>query len=114
MTPLNTRIRGMLGFAMRAGRLVIGTDIICRTIAKRDGGGIRLVVVAGKASAGTRKKLSTKCDFYKIPSVEIDMTPEELGTLLGKSFAPAAVGVADDGFAREIASASNQEERKVP
>ena len=96
----------MLGFAMRAGKLLIGTDIVCRTIAKRDAGGIRLAVIAGKASEGTQKKLSNKCSFYNVPSVVIDMTPEELGNLLGRSYAPAAVGVTDEGFAREIAAAS--------
>ena len=111
---LNTRLKGMLGFAMRAGKLLVGTDIVCRTAAKQSGGGIRLVVIAAGASASTKKKLSGKCDFYKIPSVEIDTTPEEFGDLLGKSYAPAAVGVTDEGFAREIAAASKQEERKIP
>ena len=105
MITAGTRIKGMLGFAMRAGKLVIGTDMVCKTIAKANGG-IKLVVIAGKASDATRKKLSCKCDFYKLPSIEIDMTPEELGALLGKTYAPAAVGVADEGFAKEITIAS--------
>ena len=114
MIGVNTRIRGMIGFAMRAGKLVIGTDQVCKTIAKANGGGIKLVVIAGNASAATRKKLSSKCDFYKIPSVEIDMTPEDLGALIGKTYAPAVIGIADDGFSKEIITASKQEERKVP
>ena len=109
---VNTRTRGMIGFAMRAGKLVIGTDIVCRAIAKSNAQ-IKLVVIAGRASDSTRKKLSSKCDFYKIPSIEIDMTPGELGALLGKTYAPAAIGVADEGFAKEITAASKQEERKV-
>ena len=110
MAELGQRLKGMLGFAMRAGKLLVGTDIVCRAMQKR--GAVLLVVIAAGASDATRKKLSTKCEFYKIPSVEIDTTPEVLGDLLGKSYAPAAVGVTDEGFAKEIARASNQEERK--
>jgi ribosomal protein L7Ae-like RNA K-turn-binding protein len=106
MIGVNTRIRGMIGFAMRAGKLVIGTEQVCKMIAKAGGGGIKLVVVAGKASDATRKKLSSKCDFYKIPSIEIYMTPEQLGALIGKTYAPAVIGVADEGFAKEIEAAS--------
>ncbi len=98
------RIEGMLGFAMRAGKLLIGTDIICRTIAKA-GGGVKLVIIAGSASDGTKKKLSFKCEFYGIPTVTIDMTTDRLGSLLGKTYSPAAVAVCDERFATEIGKA---------
>ena len=44
--------------------------------------------------------------------------PRQLGKLLGKTYAPAVIGVCDDGFAREIdaamASRNNDTERKFP
>ena len=96
------RIRGMLGLAMRAGKLVIGTDMICRAMPR---GGISLVVLSGSVSAATRKKLTTKCEFYGIRLVEIDIETEELGRLLGKTYTPAAAAVTDGGIAEQIIKA---------
>lgn len=105
----NKRILGMLGFAMRAGKVLIGTDIVCRAVAKRDLGAVKLVIIASGASDATRKKLSSKCEFYGIQTVEIEMTTDELGSLLGKSYSPACVGITDEGFAVEIVKASKTE-----
>ena len=96
------RLRGMLGFARRAGKTVIGTELICRAMPKRGDGRIRLVIISDKASDATRKKLAVKCEFYGIDYVEVNMDTDELGHLLGKQFAPAAVAVTDENFAREI------------
>lgn len=99
----NQRLYGMLGFAMRAGKLVIGTDMICRAMPR---GSIKLVVVSASASDATKKKLFVKCDFYSISAIEVDIDTEHLGKLLGKTYSPAAVAVADDGFAAEIKKAA--------
>ena len=92
----------MLGFAQRAGKLVIGTDLICRAMAK---GNIRLVVVSAGASESTKKKLFVKSDYYGISAIEADIDTERLGKLIGKTYAPAAVAVTDEGFATEIKKA---------
>lgn len=97
------RFCGMLGFAQRAGKLVMGTELICHALPR---GNIKLVLVSVSASAATKKKLFTKCDYYKVSAIEVDIEQERLGDLLGKSFAPAAVAVADEGFAREIKAAA--------
>jgi len=93
----------MLGFAQRAGKLVIGTELICRAMPK---GNIKLVAVAKNASAATKKKLFTKSSFYNISAIEVDMDTDNLGELLGKTYAPAAIAVTDDGFAKEIKKAT--------
>lgn len=98
----NTRLCGMLGFAMRAGKLLIGTELICNGMAKRGASGIRLVVISSSASDNTKRKLMRKSEFYSIKAVLINMDTDELGALLGKSYAPAAVAVCDEGFAKEI------------
>lgn len=100
MADNNQRLRGMLGFAMRAGKLQIGTDLICRAMATK--AKPKLVVISSGASDGTKKKLSTKCEFYGIKKVQINMSTSELGDLIGKTYTPAAVGVTDEGFAKEI------------
>jgi len=114
----NQRLCGMLGFAMRAGRLCIGTPLVCKALGARDLGGVRLVLVSESASDATKKKLRCKCEFYGMGLWEVPLTLEALGKLLGKTYAPAVIGVCDDGFAREIdaamASRNNDTERKFP
>ena len=114
----NQRLCGMLGFAMRAGKLCIGTPLVCKALGAKDHGGVRLVLLCCDASEGTKKKIRCKCEFYGVDLWEIPLDISALGRLLGKSYAPAAVGVCDDGFAREIdaamASRNNDTERKFP
>ncbi len=102
MQNLNQRTRGMLGFAMRAGKLLIGTEIVCKAMAKGD---VKLALVSTGASDGTKKKIASKCEFYSIRTIQIDISTDDLGSLLGKSYSPAVIGVVDDGFAKEIAKA---------
>ncbi len=97
------RILGMLGFAMRAGKLTVGTELTCRAMQRGD---VKLVVVSSGASEATKKKLFTKSEFYGITAIEVDVDTERLGQLLGKTYAPAVAGVCDAGFANEIKKAS--------
>ena len=100
------RLLGMLGFAMRAGKLIIGTESVCRAMAK---GTVKLVLVSDAASEGTKKKLTVKCEFYGIPHEPLPMAAEKIGALLGKTYAPMAVAVTDSGFCEEIKKALNPE-----
>ena len=96
----------MLGFAMRAGRLIIGTESVCKAMAKSGKDKPRLVAIAYNASEGTKKKLLTKAEFYRIETIIINIDSSELGRLLGKLYAPATVAICDDRFAEEIKKAS--------
>ena len=97
----------MLGFAMRAGKLVIGTEPVCKAVAKTGKDRPRLVLIARTASDGTKKKLITKAEFYGVSAVTVDIDSGELGRLLGKLYAPATVAIVDDRFAEEIKNALN-------
>ena len=101
----NTRFYGMLGFARRAGKVVIGTELVCRAMPKRADGKIWLVIISDKVSDATRKKLTVKSDFYGIDYIEVNMGMEELAHILGKNSAVAAVAVTDERFSREIKNA---------
>ena len=90
------RISGMLGFARRAGKTVIGTEMICRMMPKK--GCIKLVVISAGASDSTKKKLTVKSDFYRIPWVIAEIDTESLASLIGKSGAVAAVAVPFSAF----------------
>lgn len=113
----NQRLYGMLGFAMRAGRLCIGTPLVCKALGTKNLGGVRLVLVSESASDATKKKIRCKCEYYGVGLWEIPLSIEALGKLLGKTYAPAVIGVCDDGFAGEIDAVmarNNDTERKFP
>lgn len=99
---VNTRLYGMLGFAMRAGKLIIGTEPVCKAMAKKGKDKPTLVLIARNASEGTKKKILVKAEFYGVRANIIDIDSSELGRLLGKLYAPATVAIADDRFAEEI------------
>ena len=94
------RFFGMLGLAKRAGKTVQGTNVICDKM--RAKGKPVLVLTSHYASEGTRKRLSSKCNFYSIPYYEVDVSTEKLGSILGCSGLTAAVAVMDAGFAEQL------------
>ena len=98
------RVRGMLGFAMRAGKVVIGTEQVVAALPSK--GRIKLVLMAEGISDATKKRITGKCEFYGVECIELKMNSDDLGDLLGKTYSPAVVGVADEGFALEIKKAS--------
>ena len=102
------RLRGMLGFAMRAGKVAFGTDLICTAMSSHSKDRPRLVLIAQDASDGTKKKLLHKAEFYGIQAFIINIDSSELGRLLGKLYAPASVAIIDDRFAEEIGRAINE------
>ena len=93
----------MLGFAMRAGKIVIGSDLVCKTMAR---GEAKLIVLTTDSSSGTKKRIKFKAEYYGVTVTEPNITSSELGKLLGKTYAPATVAVTDEGFATEIKKAS--------
>ena len=100
-----SRLRGMLGFAMRAGKVIIGTDIVIGAMKRKGNDRIRIALVAKDASEATKKKIRTKGEFYGIEIKETELDTATLGSLLGKLYGPATVAICDDGFAKEIRAA---------
>ena len=101
----NTRLYGMLGFAMRAGKVVIGTEPVCSAMSERASKRARLVLISCTASQATKDKILHKAEFYGVTATEINIDSSELGRLLGKLYAPAPVAIIDDRFAEEISKA---------
>lgn len=96
---VSEKFLGMLGLAMRAGRLVVGTEQVAVNMPK---GKILLCIVSAGASEGTRKKLRTKCEFYGVEMITPDIEIGELGRVLGKTYAPACVGVTDENLSAAL------------
>ena len=93
------RLSGMLGFATRAGKITVGTDLVCRAMPS---GKVKLVIISSEASDSTKKKLTVKSEFYGIKFLVLDIGTEELGRIVGRSFATATVAVSEEMFACEI------------
>ena len=92
----------MIGFAMRAGKVIIGTEQVTVGMKRRGSDRIRIALIASDASEATKKKIRTKGEFYGIEVKEIELDTATLGSLLGKTYGPATVAICDDGFAKEI------------
>lgn len=92
----------MLGFAARAGRIIFGTDTVCRSLGTDGDRAVRLVLVANDASDTTKRKLAYKCEYYGKPLMILDIDGGELGERLGKSYQAMVIAINDKGFADEI------------
>lgn len=109
-----TRFCGMLGFAMRAGRVIIGADQVAAALPNRTAKAVKLVLVSYEASEATKKRFAYKCEFYRKELRQIDIETSELGRLLGKQYAPAVIAITDDKFAEEITLALDAYESRKP
>ena len=69
----------MLGIAMRAGQLTLGTDGVLGSIAA---GKARLILLDEAASDNTKKKFRDSCAFYGVELFET--APDRLGFAIGK------------------------------
>lgn len=96
----------MLGLAMKAGKVVIGTEQVVAFIQKKR---IKLVLLSSGSSDGTKKKIRSKCEYYNVPMTELPIQTDELGSLLGKTYTPAVVGITDENFSRTLNKLLNSE-----
>ena len=86
----------MLGIAMRAGALTLGTDGVLKAISSKSAA---FVLLDEAASENTKKKFRDSCAFYSVTLIEL---PEgELGRMTGKPGRMAAA-TADESFARSM------------
>ena len=104
----------MVGLCRRAGKTVIGTDMVCehlRAQSKKRGdrnnknaGETEILVLEGAdTSENTHKKISDKCVYYNVKHVQLNSSCEALGKAVGKR-ATAVVAIADASFCRAILS----------
>lgn len=88
---------GMLGMAMRAGRVVSGEFSVEKAVKT---GIAELVIVASDASANTTKNFRDMCAYYDCPIV-IYGTKETIGHAIGKEFR-ASIAITDERLAQAV------------
>lgn len=93
----SNNILSMLSLATKAGKTVSGEFSTENAIKS---GKACLVLVAGDASANTKKMFTNMCNYYKVP-LYIFSTKLELGHCMGKE-KRASMAITDVGFADSV------------
>lgn len=87
-----------LGLCKKAGKLTVGTPLVCRAIASKKPPA--LAIVSSGASENTKKRLYDKCKFYSIPIYELDAGTEEISAALGGDAHVAVCAISEQGLGR--------------
>lgn len=94
------RALGLMGLAVRAGRVIFGTPMVCD--AMRAGKALYLVVEAIDTSENTHKRITDRSAYYGVKHARIDAGTAELAHALGKSGDLAVAAITDKGMAEAI------------
>ena len=102
---LNKKALSYLGFARKAGRVLIGTDAVLK--GARSAPGRIAVVLASDASERTRKQINDKCAFYGVHISPASPTGDEIARAVGKRMTVSAAAITDEGLASALITASD-------
>ncbi len=94
---MQNRFYGLLGLAMRAGRVRSGEFSAEKSVKE---GRARLVIVPEDASENTKKKFRNMTTYREVPFY-IYGTKEALGHAMGRE-ERSSIAVEDDGFAEQM------------
>ncbi|QDR80539.1 L7Ae/L30e/S12e/Gadd45 family ribosomal protein [Sporomusa termitida] len=91
------KLMSILGLAQKAGKVVSG-DFAVQGALKS--GKARLLIIAGDASASTKKEYQYQAQSRNI-AVYCTLSKEQLGSSIGKALR-AAVVITDEGFVKSV------------
>ena len=94
---INKNILGLIGLAMKAGKVAFGADSVEESILQRK---VKLLIVSEESSERTKSKFIKLCQNYNIPII-IDGNIDDLSKTIGKSN-KAVIGIKDINFANSI------------
>ncbi len=102
--PLShTKLLSALGLCKKAGKLILGTPMVCEALAGKHKP--YLVLSASDNSENTQKKLQDKCAFYRVELIPLPFDGETLAAGVGKQAKLSAVAVTDENLCRLVRSA---------
>lgn len=99
---IQNKIYGLLGIAMKAGKVTFGTDSCLENIEKKK---IKLVLVAEDASERNKRHFEEKCKKNEIPYFVFGDT-EHISKAIGKNN-KTVIGIHDKNFAGAIQKVLN-------
>ena len=105
---MNSKFLSMLGLCRRAGAVIIGTDLVTKSLPS---GKVKLVIYAGNSSANTEKKITDKCKFYGVTCVKAQESTDEIAHAIGKLSSVSVVGITDENFSKELVFRISNETR---
>ena len=94
---MNTKFCGMLGIAMRAGRLACGEAAAEEAVR---GGTAKLLILAADASGNTKKKFLNRANYHQIEVIRPG-DRHAIGGAIGRAAAVTAA-VTDRGLAEQL------------
>lgn len=94
---INNKVLGLIGLAMKAGKICFGSDSVEENILKKK---VKLVIVSIESSDRTKYKFVEMCKKNNIQII-IDGKIEELSKSIGKNN-KAVIGIKDINFANSI------------
>lgn len=94
---LKNKLWSALGLSMRAGKCVAGEEQVITAVRSKKAS---LVMIAVDASKRTTKTIEDKCNFYRVPFLQVG-SREELGHSIGKD-ERVVIAITDHGIAHMI------------
>lgn len=99
---INNKVYGLIGLAMRAGKIAFGADAVEDLIKKRK---LKLVIVAENSSDRTKNNFEFMCNKNNIPII-IYGNIEDISKSIGKQN-KAIIGIKETNIANEISKIVN-------
>ena len=94
---INNNILGLIGLAMKAGKVCFGADSVEENIIKKK---VKLLIISEDSSERTKNKFIKLCEKYNIPVI-VDGDIDTLSKTIGKNN-KAIIGIKDINFAESI------------
>lgn len=94
---IDSKVLGLIGLAMKAGKLAFGADSVEESIIKKK---TKLVIISEDTSERTKRKFTDMCEKYNIPVI-IDGDINSLSKTIGKCN-KAILAIKDVNFAESI------------
>lgn len=93
----NQAYLSLLGLAFRAGKCILGEEIILKEVRK---GKVKLLLYANDISNQSEKRLLNKCGTYNVAHMKVG-SRQELSRAIGKHDR-VAIAITDSGFAQKF------------
>lgn len=94
---IENKVSGLIGLAMRAGKVVFGTDACKQEIQRNK---VKLLIIAKDAAERTKTNFKDICKEKNLPIIEF-LEIETISKSIGKDN-KAIIGIKDTNFSKEI------------